>query len=67
MLFTDRKYGRFNQEELEADVFAMCLLMPKETVFKVWNKYRTITDVSRHFNVPIDAAAFRLNMLGIID
>ena len=66
MLFAD-KNGRFNQKDFEADTFAICLLMPKKAVFKVWNKYKTITDVSIHFNVPIDAAAYRLNMLGLID
>ena len=66
MLFTD-KNKCFNQEEFEADTFAICLLMPKDNVIKTYRQTNSIEEVSKHFNVPIDVAAFRLNMLNLID
>lgn len=66
LLFTDRN-RHFNQKDFEADVFAMCLLMPKNKVIKTYRQTNSIEEVSRHFNVPIDVAAFRLNMLNLID
>ena len=64
-MFTRKGY--FSQEEFEADVFAMCLLMPRKEVLRIWNEYKTIKCISDYFNVPLDVAAFRLNMLNLID
>ncbi len=58
--------GTDAQEEKAANFFAASLLMPKELVIKLWNKYQDIELFAAYFGVSRSAAFWRLKNLGLI-
>lgn len=57
-------YGSFN--ELVADYFAICILMPKEWVVQEWAKCHDFNHMVKTFNVPEPSMRIRLKRLGLI-
>ncbi len=60
----DAKQGSFN--ELLADYFAICALMPKEWVEKKWAKVKDLAGMAETFSVPKSTMWFRLRELSLI-
>jgi len=58
------KEGSFN--ELLADYFATCILMPKEWVTKKWAEVKDLDRMAEIFDVPKSAMCIRLKRLGLI-
>jgi len=56
--------GRFN--ELLADEFATCILMPRECIEENWVKVRDLDRMAEIFDVPKSAICLRLRQLGLI-
>ena len=56
--------GSFN--ELLADYFAMCILMPREWTKKKWAEVKDLDRMVQIFDVPKSAVAIRLKYLGLI-
>lgn len=52
--------------ELEANHFAMVMLMPSTYLRNAWEKLHDVDDCAQVFNVPIDVMASRLRMLGLL-
>lgn len=61
----DRSYSPFN--ELLADYFASCILMPKEWVRERWLKVRNVRKMARLFDVPTSVMRPRLRRLGLLE
>lgn len=57
-------YGSFN--ELLADYFAVCILLPKEWVVQEWAKCHDFNHMVKIFNVPEPLMCIRLKRLGLI-
>jgi Zn-dependent peptidase ImmA (M78 family) len=53
-------------ERLQAMVLASALIMPKKLVLDMWDKSHSVEVVADYFAVPIKAAMFRLDILGLI-
>lgn len=51
----------------EANIFATCLLMPKEAVYEYWEREQDINLIAIIFGVNVHAATWRLCQLGLID
>lgn len=60
----DAKQGSFN--ELLADYFAICVLMPKEWVEEKWAKVKDLGRMAETFHVPKSTMWFRLKELSLI-
>jgi len=58
------KEGSFN--ELLADWFAFCILMPKEWVKEKWAEVEDLDGMAEIFDVPKSAMCIRLKRLGLI-
>jgi len=58
------KEGSFN--ELLADYFAICILMPKEWVREKWAEVENLDRMTEIFDVPKSAMCIRLKRLGLI-
>ena len=56
--------GSFN--ELLADYFALCILMPREWVIERWAEVRDLNRMAEIFVVPKSAICIRLRQLGLI-
>jgi len=56
--------GSFN--ELLADEFASCILMPREWVVEKWAKVRDLYRMAEIFDVPKPAMCLRLRQLGLV-
>lgn len=56
--------GSFN--ELLADEFASCILMPREWVVENWTKVSDLDSMAEYFDVPKPAMCLRLRQLGLI-
>lgn len=56
--------GTFN--ELLADYFATCMLMPREWVVKKWAEVKDLDRMAKVFAVPKSAMCIRLRLLGLI-
>jgi len=56
--------GSFN--ELLADYFASCILMPREWVVERWAKVKDLDRMAEIFDVPKSAMCIRLRRLGLI-
>jgi len=56
--------GSFN--ELLADEFASCLLMPREWVVENWAKVDDLDSIAEIFDVPKPAMCLRLRQLGLV-
>lgn len=56
--------GAFN--ELLADYFAVCILMPKEWVVEKWSEVKNVERMAEIFEAPKTAMWFRLRMLGLV-
>jgi hypothetical protein len=56
--------GSFN--ELLADYFAACILMPREWVEEKWTKIKDLDKMAEIFAVPKSAMCLRLRWLGLI-
>lgn len=56
--------GSFN--ELLADEFASCLLMPRDWVVENWSRVEDLDIMAEIFNVPKPAMCLRLRQLGLI-
>jgi len=56
--------GCFN--ELLADEFASCLLMPRKWVVETWARVKDLDSIAEIFDVPKPAACLRLRQLGLI-
>ena len=54
------------KEELEANEFAACLLMPRNEVVKKYKENLSIKDVCTYFGVTVQVAKYRLKKLGLI-
>ena len=57
--------GSFN--ELLADYFAICILMPKEQVREQWTALRDVDRMAIAFDVPRSTMWLRLKEMGLID
>lgn len=57
----------YSAKEYELDNFAAALLMPKELVYKTWQKTQRIRDFAEAMGVSQGAAAIRLTELNLID
>lgn len=57
-------YGCFN--ELLADHFARCLLIPREWIVRKWKENKDFNSLVKIFDVPQSAMCFRLKRLGLI-
>lgn len=60
----ESKVGTFN--ELLADFFAACVLMPKEWVRAKWTEGHGVDEMARMFDVPKSAMSLRLKRLGLV-
>ena len=58
------KEGSFN--ELLADYFAVCILMPREWVREKWAEVKDLDRMAEIFDVPKSAMCIRLKRLGLI-
>lgn len=58
------KIGSFN--ELLADYFAGCILMPREWVKERWAEVKDLSKMAKIFDVPQSAMCIRLKRLGLI-
>ena len=56
--------GSFN--ELLADHFALCILMPREWVGERWAEVKDLDRIAEIFNVPKSAMCIRLRQLGLV-
>lgn len=56
--------GSFN--EMMADCFASCVLVPEVWVRKIWTEGKDLDRVAEIFQVPIQVACVRLKWLGLI-
>jgi len=56
--------GSFN--ELLADYFAICVLMPKEWVKEKWTEFHDLNKMAKLFDVPKPAMCVSLKRLGLI-
>jgi len=56
--------GTFN--ELLADYFATCMLMPREWVVKKWAEVKDLDRIAKVFAVPKSAMCIRLRLMGLI-
>lgn len=59
-------YDEFDRLEYQANLFASSLLMPKDTVKKLWNDFKKIEPISKFFVVSEDAAKIRLKNLELL-
>ncbi|GAG36112.1 unnamed protein product [marine sediment metagenome] len=55
--------GSFN--ELLADYFAVCILMPREWVKEKWAEVKDLDKMAEIFDVPKSAMCIRLKRLGL--
>lgn len=58
------KEGSFN--ELLADYFAVCILMPREWVREKWAEVKDLDRMAEIFDVPKSAMCIRLRQLGLV-
>ena len=58
------KEGSFN--ELLADYFATCILMPKEWVTEKWVEVEDLDRMAEIFDAPKSAMCVRLKRLGLV-
>ena len=61
------KQSEIGPEDIEANEFACCLLMPEEAITGWAESYvgrDPLIDCANHFRVPLEAAAHRLHSLG---
>lgn len=56
--------GSFN--EIMADCFATCILMPEMWVREMWDKVKNLDRMAEIFGVPIQAMCIRLKWLGLL-
>jgi Zn-dependent peptidase ImmA (M78 family) len=56
--------GSFN--ELLADYFAVCILMPRQWVGEKWAEVQDFNRMAKIFDVPKPAMCIRLRQLGLI-
>lgn len=56
--------GSFN--ELLADYFALCILIPREWVIEKWTEVNNLNRMAEIFDVPKSAMCIRLRQLGLI-
>jgi Zn-dependent peptidase ImmA (M78 family) len=56
--------GSFN--ELVADYFALCTLMPREWVVERWAEVNDLDRMAKIFNVPKSAMCIRLRQMGLV-
>jgi len=56
--------GSFN--ELLADYFAACILMPREWVKRKWAEVENLDRMAEIFDVPKPAMCIRLRQLGLV-
>ena len=56
--------GSFN--ELVADHFALCILVPREWIVERWAKVKDLDRIAKIFNVPKSAMCIRLRQLGLV-
>ncbi len=55
------------REEVEANLFAASILMPKNIFISSWKDLHSISDLATKFKVSVQAATFRLKSLGLGD
>jgi Zn-dependent peptidase ImmA (M78 family) len=53
------------RREIQANLFAVALLMPEEAVQSEWKKLRSIDKLARNFNVSKTAMGLRIDQLGL--
>jgi hypothetical protein len=58
--------GRERFNELLADQFAMCILMPRKWIFKKWVDTDSPMEIAQIFEVPEHLATLRLNYLHLV-
>jgi predicted transcriptional regulator len=66
-IFKQRGGNQASFNELLADYFAMCVLMPKEQVREQWLEMRDVDRMSIAFDVPKSTMWLRLKELDLID
>jgi Zn-dependent peptidase ImmA (M78 family) len=65
-VFKKRGLERGSFNELLADYFASCILMPREWVKKKWAETKDLDRMAEIFAVPKSAMCIRLKWLGLI-
>ena len=65
-VFRKRGVGRGSFNELLADYFAMCILMPQEWVKEKWTKVKNLDKMAEIFDVPKSLMCIRLRRLDLI-
>jgi len=53
--------------EIEANAFAISLLMPAGLVKRAWEKLHSVQECAELFSVPLEAMAVRLTRLGLVN